>query len=321
MLSQPLGIFAFYDTLSRALRARAFYRFQSENESAVGDAWKDILADLRLFRRAAHQTAWLAEITDKMEFDASRSNDIQKIAVTFEQWTLEQLDQAIADLETLPRWQDRETTHKIIQFTMLDIIQTLGAEGGFTNLQHRAYPPAVDTDSALQTINIISFDWNLVAKELNKTIKQCDELFAEAEGKSLNEQSNLLDLRKTKEQNNKDFIEKQTNKIVRAHFESHGIPGFLFASRRSNLVGTILGGPLFTFMAKKMYLLQVEEESRCQALRIVLALERFHREKQQYPKSLDELGLKPLDKDMDFEYSSWDSGYTLHNNVFEYRRD
>ena len=205
-----------------------------------------------------------------------------------------------------------------MQFMLLDL---LSATNDFSSLA-ASLGIRGDKRDMLAALQMIAFDWNLVAKELNREFKAYEELMEQAEGKSLDEQFELLRLRLPGERH--DFhssderLEKRLEESLLNHFESGGGMNFLFTSGRSQLAGALAGNLLVSWTAGEMYRRQLMEESRCQALRWVLALERYRREHQRYPDSLDELRLQPMTPSIDFEYDTFGEKYRLYNKVFQW---
>ena len=309
-MSRPQAVHAFHERLSDALNTRAYVQFQSND---VAGAWKDILASLRLFRRVTINQAWEEALGGRD--NESLFAPVVEVVASLPKWTPELLEQAITDLESLPDWQDRQTTLTMTQFMMLDL---LSATNDPSDLHHRLQLPA-EMRQMIAALQVIAFDWNLVAKELNGEIKSYGELLEQASGKSLVEQSELLGLGEeplaipfSGEQQWESFLEDRLMQDMSLN------P--LFASGRSKLTGEI-ASQLVKWAVGEMYRLQMVEESRCQALRLACALERFRREKGRYPESLAELGLKPMLTNVNFQYEKWGTGYHFQNRMFQLERE
>ena len=313
LMSQPLGVYAFHKELSDAFRFRADMRFQS-GENA--EAWQDILASVRLFRHVTINQAWLAALEGKN--DESFLTPVAQVAATLPNWTQEQLEQAIKDLESLPTGQDRKTTLTMMQFMLLDMIS---AANDWDNLQyHLVGRIPREMRDVSDMLRFVAFDWNLVAKGLNQEFKTYGELLESASDKSLEEQFGMLGLRLPRERRSKPLNEEMLNQVLFRHFEAEGSADFLFTPGRSKLMGAIVGQQLVSWAAGEMYRLQIMEESRCQTLRLALALERYHREHLQYPDSLHDLGLEPMTPNMHIQYEKRDTGYRVRNMVFEWSK-
>jgi len=304
VMSQPSAVYGFHERLSEALRHRANTRFQS-NE--VGEAWKDVLTSLRLFR---HVT--INQVLERKD-EESPLAPVAEVVATLSEWTPAQLEQAMRDLETLPDWQDRQTTLTMIQFVLLDL---LSATNDPVDLQVRFQKMLPEEMLGMLPVIAIAFDWNLVAKELNNEIKTYSTLLEEAAGKSLDEQFDQLSLRLPGETLSEPVNEENLEEFLRNHIEAEKSLDVLFTSGRSKLSGTMVGRYVVTWLAGEIYRQQLIEESRCQALRWALALERYHREHQTYPDTLEPLGLQPMPQDMGFHYEKVDTGYRLQNKVF-----
>jgi hypothetical protein len=223
------------------------------------------------------------------------------------------LKQAIKDLESLPNWQDRQTTQKMMQFMLLDLISSANDWGALLNLFGAGMAPE-ELQVMQGTLRFIAIDWNLVAKELNREVRVFGELMEKAEGKSLDEQFELLRLSETTEKLDEEDLQAMLEDAI---LTTGDLP--LFTSGRSKLAGSI-AGKLVRTTAGKLCLHQFMEESRCQALRLALALELYRQEHQEYPDSLDKLGLQPMPVNMNFQYEKQDAGYRLQNKVFELER-
>ena len=310
LTSLPVAIQKFHEQLVSAFRNRAMSRF---NKGDNAEAWQDMLTAARLFRFVTINSTWQSAILDA-EDEESRFTPVADMAAILSQWPPEQLEKAIKDLDSLPNWQDRQTTLQIIQFTLLDILSATNDFDGLTaNLGLQ--------EEDMIVFQMITFDWNLVAKELNNEFKAYGELMEQAEGKSLDEQFDLLHLRQSGERHdlraNEETLEKKVEELLLHHFETGGGLDIFFASGRSKLTGALAGRLLISRAAGEMYRLQLMEESRCQALRLALALERYYREHQTYPDSLEELHLQPMTPHIDFEYEKFGDRYRLLNKVFQ----
>jgi hypothetical protein len=313
LTSLPIAVQEFHDQLKSAFRNRAVLRFKEGNN--VAEAWKDMLTVSRLSRFVMISATRQSVKLDAQD-DESRLTPVADVVASFPQWTTEQLEQAIKDLESLPNWQDRQTTLQIMQFMLLDI---LSATNDFSGLAANLGLNKEERD-LLMTLQMIAFDWNLVAKELNREFKAYGELLEQAKGKNLDEQFDLLRLRQPGERHdlhsNDEKLEKRLENLLRNHFEDGGGMDIFFASGRSKFAGALAGNLLVSWTAGEMYRLQLMEESRCQALRWALALEQYRREYKKYPDSLEELRLQPMTPTIDFEYEMFGERYRLLNKVF-----
>jgi hypothetical protein len=267
---------------------------------------------MRLFRRVTINQAWQKALTGDNE--ESLLTSISDVVMTLPLWTPEQLTQAINDLESLPDWQDRQTTFKMIQFVLLDLMLAANDLPELGNRLDAELPE--DVQKVLQTIQFIGIDWNIVAKELNNEVKAYGELLERAANSSLEEQFDLLYLRPMKDPL---WTREKWEAFVTGYVQKIDNPlslNPLVSSGRSKWAG-MAAGYLFTQIAGEVYRLQLMEESRCQALRLALALERFHRETEHYPESLGELGLRPMVPDIHIQYERQGDGYRLYNKVFQ----
>ena len=305
-MSQPLAIYAFHERLSVALRTRADIRFLEKGD--IDGAWKDIFTSIRLFRSVTVNHAWLKAWGEKD--NESLLTPIDEIVPTLSKWTPQQLEQAIKDLESLPDWQDRQTILKTIQFMLLDMLSVTGDLPSLGNRLGVKLPD--EMQHALHIFQHIGFDWNLVAKEINHEIEIYGELLDKVSGKNLEEQFRQLHLRPVEEVRSMPQQE-EWQAFMTDHFNRTG-ENPLFASGRSRLIGAVMGF-LGTRGAGEMYRLQLIEGSRCQALRLALALERFHRTEGRYPHSLEELGLQP--GGMPLQYERQGAGYHIGNMVVQ----
>ena len=310
--SQPYTISAFHEQLSHALRSRAVLRFEA---GETEEAWKDMLASIRLFRFVTIDWAR----TNTMFGDDDVANrfltPVDDVFDTLSQWTSEQLRRAIEDLESLPPWQDHQTILRILQFQMLDILS--GAHDVFDFVE-RAGMSEDELEGAvmLQIFQHLAFDWNETARELNREVARYGELLERAEGNRLEEQFRMLRLGEPPRLPDMFVDEEELAEFITGVATKLDNPLSIFAtSGRSRATGN-LAGELTTYAAGETYRLQLMEESRTQALRLALALELFHQENGRYPNSLAELRLRPMVPDMQFEYESWGEGYRLRNKVF-----
>ena len=313
LVSQPITAYVFHEKLSNALRARANLRFQAGDSA---DAWKDILTSARLFRQVTFHYAWhIAVNNDDNQMEAMLL-PVTEIVAALSKWTPEQLTQGIQDLESLPDWQDRETMLKKLQFFLLDIFSSAH---DIPELLRRTHNDNDNVEIAplVYVLQSIGFDWNRVAKELNGKIKEYGELLKQAADKSLDEQFQLLSLRLPGEPRTDLSDPKELQRMLEDRIKATDDMSMnpLLAPGRSKFSG-ILAGDLVTWVAGEMYRVQLMEESRCQALRLALALERYHREHKMYPDTLEALGLQPMKANMSLQYQKLDSGYRIENKVF-----
>ena len=305
VMSQPLAIYAFHERLSNALRIRFLL------ESGTDGAWKDMLTSMRLFRLVTINQAWLEELTGRDS--ETLLTPVAAIVDMLPQWTPEQLEKAIKDLESLPDWQDRQTMLKTVQFMLLDTLSVTGDLSALGSRIRIEIPE--EAQNILQAFQIVGFDWNVTAKELNRMMKDYGELLERVAGNSLEEQFNQLGLCPIGEPHSIRLDEEELQAFVTDYLQRTG-ENPLFAPGRSRLVGAIQGF-LGTRAAGAMYRLQLMEESRCQALRLALTLEQFRKEKGQYPNSLEELGLRPMALDMHLQYEKRGNGYRIWNMVVQ----
>ena len=307
--SLPVATYAFHEKLSQALRTRANVRYA---EKKIDEGWKDTLTSLRLFRFVTINRTWQHVIQNGVYDNNAESllTPVAEIVATLPQWTPEQLTQGIKDLESLPGWQDRQTTLQVLQFALLDLILTANDVTEFVRRCDDGEVPPPGFAKAIQR----GFDLNLLAKEMNEAVKGHGELMEQVAGKSLDEQFDLLRLRET-EEHPKLFDEGKLQALLEDKIIGDISLNPLFTPGRSRLIG-IVAGEAVTATAGEMYRLQIMEESRCQALRLALALERYHREKLEYPDSLNALGLKPMPMNMSLQYEKKGDGYRIENKVF-----
>jgi hypothetical protein len=280
-----------------------------------------MLATIRLFRTVTINQAWLQSLSGiDRELLLTPVSDVIPL---LHHWTPEQLKQAIKDLESLPHWQDRQTTLRMMQFTLLDMLSAMDDVSNLSNRLRVSLPVEAEMEGALAMASMIGIDWNLVAKELNAKIKEYGDRWERSVGNSLEEQFALMNLRLMDEPL-RHPLTNLNEKYLEDFFTEHiqdvaDLP--VFASGRSRLTG-IFAGTLVEWGAGEMYRLQLMEESRCQALRLALALELYRRTHQTYPDSREELELLEgfnlsITPDMYIEYEKWGDGYHLHNMIFQ----
>jgi hypothetical protein len=313
-VAQPHAVYAFHEELSDALRVRANARY---TEKKIGEGWNDTLASLRLFRLATFNWAW-----HKTQYSTDDKADsmllpVSEVLDTLPEWTLAQLTQGIKDLESLPNWQDRETMLKKLQFMLLDVLSTADDLTELVRRLNNGKLPAGFTPELLTPFQLIGFDMNLLAKELNGAIKAYGELMEQSADKSLDEQFEVLRLRQP-------GVRKRAEPLITQREMQNRLEDWMHENMSSNPVFTpgrskfagFIAGEMVTGAAGEMYRLQIIEESRCQALRLALALERYHREHQKYPDSLGELALPPMSWNVHLQYEKHGDGYRLGNKVF-----
>jgi hypothetical protein len=313
LLSQPFAVYAFHEKLSDALRQRAEILFSTKKSDK---GWQDMFASLRLFRRVTVNQAWLKTLTPE-DLSTPLLTPVSEVVATLEHWTPEQLEQAIKDLESLPDWQDHKTTLKMMQFTLLDLMSATN------NLQERL--PHETPEDVRKMLSIMqfffSFDWNLVAIELNKHVQLYQDALEKSAANSLDELFDFLQVGEVRENPTRWNRERWEQQITYHYVGDDPALNPLLASGRSKVIGMVVGDLLVPWAAGEMFRLQLVEESRCQALRFALALELYHRENQKYPGSLDELGLQPMKSDMQLRYEKRGDGYCIHNRVFQMEKE
>jgi len=273
VMSQPIAIYAFHEHLSDSLRQRARDRFVANDPAG---AWQDMLASIRLFRHVTVHQAWLKEMDGRNS--ESLLTPVADIVATLPQWTPEQLAQAVRDLDTLPDWMDRQTLLTTMQFSLLDLVS---ATNDFSSL-HGVLPAEI-RDVVEFLFTIIAYDWNLVAKEFNREIENYGKLLEEVAGTDIENQFNLLRLRRIGEPRNipvspegwrDEFGEFSINRVRETGDHSLHL---LSTPGRSRLIGAFIGHRLIPWGAGEMYRLQLIEDSRIEALRQELEAERLRR--------------------------------------------
>jgi len=269
VMSQPIALYAFHEHLSDQLRQRARVRFDAAD---IDGAWQDMLASIRLFRRVTVHQAWLKELNGRDS--ESLLTPVDDIVATLPQWTSEQLEQTIRDLDTLPDWIDRQTTLETIQFSLLDFLSITHDFPGLSTRLGMVLPG--DAQFMLQAFQRISFDWNLTAIELNREMRIYGELLGRAAGSNFEEQFNMLRLRRMGEPFRMPS-EEEWQAFTVAHFqETEANPFSTWAWSRA--IGAKMGH-MGTLVAGEMYRLQLIEDSRIQELRSALEeAERLRRE-------------------------------------------
>ena len=267
-MSQPIAIYAFHEYLSDSLRQRARDRFAT-NDTA--DAWQDMLASIRLFRRVTVHQAWLAELAGRNS--ESLLTPVAEIVATLPQWTPEQLEQAIRDLDTLPDWMDRQTILTTVQFSLLDMLSASHDFPGVSGRLGMVLPG--DVRLMLRTFQRVGFDWNLTAIELNRNMEAYSELVDRVAGNNIEEQFNLLHLRRIGAPPFRMPNEDDWQAFTVEYFQAiEGNP--FFVSEWSKAIGAMMGH-LGILVTQEMHRLQLIEDLRIQALRSALEAERDRR--------------------------------------------
>lgn len=232
--------------------------------------------------------------------------------------TSEQLKRAVEDLESLPDWQDRETTLKMMQYTLLDMLSVADNIPELISRLNQRQPLPNG-----QWIPEVGFDMNLLAQEFNKHINDYREGWDQEED-SLRNLIVQWRLRRSPEENPFDLGKQEyRNEVGRKAAQKLMQEGTsvnpLKASGRSSFVGAVTGA-LIVQGAAELYRLQMIEETHLQALRLDLALTLYRREHGKFPDSLEQLGLKPLLPDMEFRYSNRGNGYEIQSEFISYQR-
>ncbi|GHT24363.1 hypothetical protein FACS189419_09280 [Planctomycetales bacterium] len=248
LASQPISVYQFHGELTKALRFRAAHRF-SKGDYAGG--WKDYLATLRLFRTVTVNSVLYSGLKRNDEGNALLLNpeDFREVIAKMPP---ELRSQAVKDIESLPRWQDRKTTLKALQFSVLDIIS---ATDDIPKLLDKFSSQPIPAD-ARAFADIIGFDWNLVAVRLNMEFEAFErELTAAGD-----DEAKLTAVLNRRFQSNLDMGDMVKACFVDVSFDDVTVAG------RSETAGQVAGF-IAAHFAGQMFSLQLEEEKRCQTLK------------------------------------------------------
>jgi len=303
----------FHRQLAESLRVRAMNKL-GENKNA--EAWEDINAALRLERLVfilwdLHKIEGIIrKRTDSIEqgnietdisendfsvFFANRSGLLETLT-KHPTWKKEELDRCIADLETLPTWMERLTYLKMLQYTVLDVISSMNDVTAFSNSLALDGQPK---DELSRAIMMPFMNWGILAKQVN--IK-----FADHEKNIKPEDTQTLAVKTDKE-----IIKELHRKISTAAGKSFGRPlSLITVNGRSVLIGDALGDVL-TASDIIVFKQELNSEAERQLLRAAFAVKRFQLEKNELPKTLEELQLKPLVPELPLKLETTAEGISL----------
>lgn len=318
-LSNSLEALNFQSQLAKALRIRSMQRLGANDPDG---AWKDMLAAMRL-ARFVYAELDFSDFEKDIQAQANRGGEVKPedlknaletvfsnkaqtmdAFIKYDGWTIERLNRAIADLETLPSRPDRKTTLKTLQFMLLDLLSSMN--------NMKALGESIQTDTASASsgsaspTTMFGFNWNVLAKLLNEKFADYEKSISDDDVEKLAEKG-LDEIFKQ--------LESDLDKMGKA-LTGSDVMGMFTVTGRSKLIGKF-AGEILPFIEKVVFKEELDEEARSQVLRAALALERYRLEKGEYPENLAEnlegLQLKPLKPVLPIQYEKTEKGYILHS--------
>ncbi|MCL2743967.1 MAG: hypothetical protein FWE67_08950 [Planctomycetaceae bacterium] len=314
LLSVSSDALNFHRKLAESLRVRAMQRLGA-NQNA--EAWKDITAALRL-ERSVFIFFDFSDFEDKMEAIAAKPQpDInpEELASQFgsnfsalsagrntlldtlansTDWKKEDLDGAIADLEALPPWIDRQTFLKIMQYAVLDMISSMNDAVAFVESLDIPTHHAGKKGDVVPLVN-----WGMLAKQLN--IQFADY------AKSIKPEDMQTVVLKT----DKEVLDELNRKMTESMKDfSRNPAAIMMVNSRSVLAGDILGDAL-TAAELVIFKQMLNSEQERQLLRTAFAVKRFQLENKELPKTLEDLKLEPLTPELPLIFEVKPDGISL----------
>ncbi|MDR2344677.1 MAG: hypothetical protein LBE18_01285 [Planctomycetaceae bacterium] len=243
-------------------------------------AWDDILASFHLQRKLINKGIHLFNYNIPTEI---KLQIIKTIAQSSSNWTPEQLNKAINDLQSIPQAPKREDLLLTAQYTVLDAFaMTNNTEQFVESIASLSFAARTQLDSLINIMKLFGFNWNIAAKKMNEAVTIYK--------KTINDEKNTekllnpatidaqLDIQKFSQKLSIDLHNKMINVIT--------------VSGRSEVAGYIIG-EIVPFTEKYIFKQTLNDEIYYRLLQTAFAIELYKSEHKKYPDSIDQLKLNP----------------------------
>ncbi|MDR1480809.1 MAG: hypothetical protein LBJ00_17930 [Planctomycetaceae bacterium] len=284
--------------LIHGLQVRSMLRI---GEGEYTKAWDDLLASFHLRRKLINRGIQLfGDEPDQIKLQV-----IKTVVESSAKWESEQLDNAIANLKTIPQYPKREDLLLITQYLLLDIFSMAGDSKQFVE---SISGQSVDSHAAskqmmksmISLMDLCGFDWNIVAKHLNEAI--------EAHKKSIGE-TGTEKILNAPSKDIKHGLDEFTGRLS-VQIQNKIIEMFT-VSGRSEFVGFVIG-EFVPVLERHVFKQTLNDEIRHRLLLTALTISKYERENKKYPESLDQLKLEPPRiPAMKTNYEITDKGYKI----------
>ncbi|MDR2641574.1 MAG: hypothetical protein LBC74_02145 [Planctomycetaceae bacterium] len=283
--------------LLQGLQVRSMLRI---GEGEFGKAWDDMIASihlkLNLINKGIH-------IFDNRS-DQTRLQIIKTIAKSSSNWTPEQINKAISDLESIPPSPKREDVLLIVQFILLDVFSTAGDSKQFvesiSGQTLDSHPTSEQLNNLTNLMELCGFNWNIAAKKLNEA--------AEIHKKTINDTDTEKILNATGKNIKQELDEFSQRLSVQIHDQMANI---ITVSGRSEIAGFVVG-EFVPILEKYIFKQTLNDEIHHRLLQTTFSIERYKSEHKKYPKSLDQLKLPPpAVTAIKTDYKTTDKGYKI----------
>ncbi|MDR2762628.1 MAG: hypothetical protein LBB88_08520 [Planctomycetaceae bacterium] len=303
-LSPP--VIAAHQNLTHGLQVRSMLLIGEGNFSK---AWDNMIASFRLQRRLENKGIKL--------FDNKAKQVASQITITLAEsssnWTPEQLNKAIADLESIPPSPKREELLLVAQYTLLDIFSMAGNPQqlveSVSGRSINSHQTGEQLEGLVNLLKIVGFNWNIVAKKLNESIA--------THQKTIND-SDTEKILNTKDKETQLEMEKFINEsVIKLQHKLHTM---ITVAGRSEIVGFVLG-EIIPALEKHIFKQSLNDEVRYRFLQTIFTIELYKLENQKYPESTEQLKLNPPKiSAIKTNYKLTDKGYKISIGELEFTK-
>jgi hypothetical protein len=282
--------------LVRGLQVRAMLRVGS---GEIDKAWNDLFASIQLQHKLTNKGI---QVFDNRS-DNIKLQIIKTFAESASKCTPEQLNKAIADLESIPQNTNRENLLLTIQYILLDMFSVAGDSKQFVESisgQTIDSPASEQLKNMAGLMELCGFNWNIVAKRLNES--------ATSHKTTIND-TDTEKILNTTANNAKQEIDKFAHSLSAKI--KHKMSNLFTVTGRSEVTGILVGDAVTEF-EKYIFKQILNNEVRYRLLQTAFAIELYKSENKQYPESLDQLKLNPPKiSALKTNYKITDKGYKI----------